>query len=72
MKASLVRVEKEFLEQAKSFEAVVKLKKLLCIDAADNYDLTDADLDKMNNWLDTYPGGNADQNPDILITKEYA
>ena len=34
--------------------------------------MTDADLNKMNNWLDTYPYGNADQNPDILITEDDA
>ena len=26
----------------------------------------------MNNWLDTNPDGNADQNPDILITEDDA
>ena len=72
MKASLAGVEEGFIERAQSFEAVVKLKKLLGIDAADNYDLTDADLDKMNIWLDTNPDGNADQNPDILITEDDA
>ena len=55
MYASLVGVKGGFQEQAQSFEAVVKLKKLLGIDAADNYDLTDADLDKMNNWLRNQP-----------------
>ena len=26
----------------------------------------------MNNWLDTYPDGNANQNPEILITEDDA